>query len=282
MTAATSNELTIAGLPAAMLRQALKCTAYATAEDFFAALSGVLLEGTGAMLSVVATDRARMSITRIALDRALPPVRGIVPYFYVKPLRLFLSAQGRRTVDVNLTAERLTVTVPDDAFSIPLLAADYPVWQSFIEVATNHDVFVLDRASLVGALQTIRGKRRLLPSDTRPYHDVFVLFERQGEEPHSLSVVEMQYQGGGPAIKIKPGAPIVPLVPLVVRSQLPNSAYPFGLNIRYVLEFLKHATGDTVTLRHQGAQNAAIFEDGPDYLTIIMPLNMSQPEESTR
>lgn len=275
MSAITSTEVATAQVAAPALRQALRRTDYAMAEDIFPAFSGVLLEGTGAMLTAVATDRVRMSVARIPLDRTLPPVRGIIPYHYVTPLRLFLTAQRRQTVSVNLTAERLTITATDDAFSIPLRAADYPAWQHFTTATPAHDVFVIDRASLYAALKTIQGTRRLTPSDTRPYHDVFVRFERHGEEPHCLSMVEFQYPDGRPPIKDKPG---VPIVPLAVRSQLPDSEYPFGLDIRYVLEFLKYATGDTITLRHQGGTKAAIFEDGPDYTGIIQPLRQSDEE----
>ncbi|MEU7172858.1 MerR family transcriptional regulator [Micromonospora tulbaghiae] len=95
-------------------------------------LSGVLVEVEPDGVRLVATDRHRLAVARVAGTVDGPPVSALLPVAQVDELRALLDAEGAGTVEVVVAADRVTVTAAGRPVTAEPLPYDFPDYRRLL------------------------------------------------------------------------------------------------------------------------------------------------------
>ncbi|MEV4519914.1 MerR family transcriptional regulator [Micromonospora tulbaghiae] len=95
-------------------------------------LSGVLVEVEPDGVRLVATDRHRLAVARVAGTVDGPPVSALLPVAPVDELRALLDAEGAETAEVVVAADRVTVTVAGRPVTAEPLPYDFPDYRRLL------------------------------------------------------------------------------------------------------------------------------------------------------
>ncbi|MCO1617325.1 MerR family transcriptional regulator [Micromonospora sp. CPM1] len=95
-------------------------------------LSGVLVEVEPDGVRLVATDRHRLAVARVAGTVDGPPVSALLPVAPVDELRALLGAEGAGTAEVVVAADRVTVTVAGRPVTAEPLPYDFPDYRRLL------------------------------------------------------------------------------------------------------------------------------------------------------
>ncbi|RLQ05246.1 MerR family transcriptional regulator [Micromonospora sp. BL1] len=95
-------------------------------------LSGVLVEVEPDGVRLVATDRHRLAVARVAGTVDGPPVSALLPVAPVDELRALLDAEGAETAEVVVAADRVTVTVAGRSVTAEPLPYDFPDYRRLL------------------------------------------------------------------------------------------------------------------------------------------------------
>ncbi len=238
-------------IQAGQLSQLIQQTIYATArENSRYAINGVLLERDGKKLCVVATDGHRLALARgdfkPANDAAF---NAIIPTKALNMLNRILD-DPEAEVLVKVKDNQIIFDCEGATLSSTLVDGNFPPYKDVIpkdgdkKATLNTDVF----ASAVrrGALLTneeSKGVRLSFDSDG------LTLSSRAPEMGEAeISVDLPKYDG---------------------------EAVEIGFNPAYVLDALKVITADQVTLDMKAPNKPGVLRTGPDFLYVIMPVNLS-------
>ncbi|WP_433493967.1 MerR family transcriptional regulator [Micromonospora sp. CA-248089] len=95
-------------------------------------LSGVLVEVEPDGVRLVATDRHRLAVARVAGTVDGPPVSALLPVAAVDELRALLDADGAGDAEVVVAAGRVTVTVAGRPLTAVPLPYDFPDYRRLL------------------------------------------------------------------------------------------------------------------------------------------------------
>ncbi len=95
-------------------------------------LSGVLVELEPDGVRLIATDRHRLAVARVAGTVDGPPVSALLPVAPVDELRALLDAEGAGTAEVVVAADRVTVTVAGRPVTAEPLPYDFPDYRRLL------------------------------------------------------------------------------------------------------------------------------------------------------
>ncbi|MEV4819531.1 MerR family transcriptional regulator [Micromonospora tulbaghiae] len=95
-------------------------------------LSGVLVEVEPDGVRLVATDRHRLAVARVAGTVDGPPVSALLPVAPVDELRALLDAESAGTAEVVVAADRVTVTVAGRPVTAEPLPYDFPDYRRLL------------------------------------------------------------------------------------------------------------------------------------------------------
>ena len=254
-------------ITAGALKDMLDRTRFAAAKEMSRyAINGVLFERKGKKLSLVATDGHRLSQTRDeAHGGESKDVSAVVPIKALVLLERLLTVR-ESTVDLQFRENKIfgrilpalvaaegdkakPVTQPTATFSALLVEGAFPPYQDVIPKACDRKTS-LNRDKLQSA---VRRAALLTNDDSRSVRLNFdsKVLTISGRSPDvGEAKVEMAIEFSGESLDV-------------------------GFNPQYLLDALKVATTEEVTLELKSAAKPGLLRAGPNFLYVIMPVNLS-------
>jgi len=235
---------------AGLLHRLIRQTIYATArENSRYAINGVLVERDGNKLHVVATDGRRLSMARGSCKSSQSDSRSaIIP---TKALNLLLRLFENEEASVKVkVADNQIIFVGDDAvLSSNLVEGNFPPYKDVVpkdgdkKAAISTDVLAsaTRRAALLTNEES-KGVRLAFSSDG------LVITSRAPEMGEAEINVELKKYDG--------------------------DEVEIGFNPTFILDALKVVDTDEVTMEFKAANKPGVLRTGPDFLYVIMPVNL--------
>ncbi|HXF47461.1 MAG TPA: DNA polymerase III subunit beta [Burkholderiaceae bacterium] len=142
-------------LPAATLKYLLSMVHFAmAAQDIRYYLNGMLLVVDGGLLRAVATDGHRLALCEVSKDGgATPRLEAIVPRKTILELMRLLP-DAEESVRVQMASNQVKFTFGGIELISKLVEGKFPDYMKVIPV-NNQKVFVIDRGTLMAALQRV-------------------------------------------------------------------------------------------------------------------------------
>lgn len=246
-------------IPASVLRSAIERTAFAAAtEPTRYAIDGVLLEGSNKKFSMTATNGHRLAHVKVSLETPSDvKFKSIVPNRAVKVIRR--AIQNDQNVRIQTEQNRLTLFIlaegsdePHVIISTSLMEGNFPSYADVIPERSDH-VFQIDRDAFNDALRQA---------------NVFIGPESKG----------MRFQCGQSDIEISARDPERGEAKVTLRAERTTGEQGgvlIGFNPEYVADFIGAAETKLVTLGLTTGNKAGLLRSGPDYVYVVMPVNLS-------
>ncbi|MCZ6698689.1 MAG: DNA polymerase III subunit beta [Planctomycetota bacterium] len=232
-----------------VIRGLIERTLFAAArENTRYAINGVLFEKEGKILRLVATDGRRLAMSTATLEKAVgDDIEAIIP---TKPLgllgRLHLDADADIKIKVSTNqvifrSERVTI-------SSVLIEGRFPKYRDVmpkdlnkkIELKTAEVLSAVKRAALLTNEES-KGIRVHLSSEG------MVLSSRAPEQGEATIRLPVQYSG---------------------------ETLEIGFNPTFLIDAMK-VCGDTTTLELQAPAKPGLLRSDPDFVYVVMPVNLS-------
>ena len=232
------------------LRRLVEWTVFAAArENSRYAIHGVLWERDGGKLLLTATDGRRLSHAEGQVSgEAGPALRAIVP---IRAMNLFLRVLSDTDplVGVKISGTQVFLRSPRATVSSALVEGQFPRYQDVIPTDSDKKA-ELSRAEFLSA---IRQAAVLTNEESKTVRLSFsseelTLTSRAPEEGEATVKLLSAYQG----------EPI-----------------DIGFNPVFLVDILKVAESDRVTLEMKSSSRPGIVRSGPDLLYVVMPVNLS-------
>ncbi len=235
---------------AALLRRMAEWTVFSAAkENTRYAINGVLWEKDGANFSLVATDGRRLSLARGALGSAEGPnVESIVP---VKAMSLFqrILGDGETAVGVKLTGNQLVMRTSRATLSTGLVEGQFPKYNDVIPSDCDR-VVMLKTDEFLSAIR----RAALLTNE-----------ESKG--------VRLSFTNG--ALTLSSRAPSQGEATVDLPVDFTGPDLNIGFNPHFLIEALRNVAGDEVTLALKDANRPGLLKASPDFVYVVMPVNLS-------
>jgi DNA polymerase III subunit beta len=259
-------------LPAEELGTLVHQTIYATArENSRYAINGVLLEREGNKLSVVATDGHRLALAKGECQAGIgggdnPRTSAIVPTKALTMLLRLLSDAGGSAAPADAKAGK---GGPKSGGTVK------------VKIADNQILFATETALLAS---------NLVEGNFPPYKDVI---PRDGDKKATMQVatfvsgvrraalltneeskgIRLSFTKSGLTLSSRAAE----MGEAEVKVDLPaydGEAIDIGFNPQYVLDALKVMSTEQVTLDMRAPNKPGVLRTGPNFLYVIMPVNL--------
>jgi DNA polymerase-3 subunit beta len=238
---------------AAELHRLIKQTLFATArENSRYAINGILIEREGNKLVVVACDSRRMALCRgrcksskndaAAKHAAIVPTKALTII-----LRLFVD--GEQTVRVKIAENQILFATDDGLLASNLVEGTFPPYRDVLPKDTNKKA-TLQTDVLASAVR----RAALLTNE-----------ESKG--------VRLSFSADG--LTLTSRAP--EMGEAEIRAALPSydgDPLDIGFNPQFILDALKVADAAEVSIELKAANTSAVIRTGPEFMCVIMPVNL--------
>lgn len=238
-------------IEAGTLGRMIEQTYYAAArENSRYAINGVLFEREGTKLSVVATDGHRLALTRTVLEVAQDPgsQKSIIP---PKTLQLLLNLMKdpETQVKVRIAENQILVQINESSLSSTLVEGNFPPYRDVIPKE-------LDRKAQLSRDALLSAVRRAALLTNEESKGVRFSFTEEG-----LVLSSRAPEMGEAEVR----------VPL---SKFEGEPIDIGMNPVYLLDALKAAHDDHLTMELKAPGKPGIVRTGPDFLYVVMPVSL--------
>jgi len=233
-----------------VLRKLIERTMFAAArENTRYAINGVLWEKTAKALRLVATDGRRLAMASGALESGTPQESSaIVP---LKAMAVFqrVLGEGDETVGVRLASNQVVLSSARVTVGSVLVEGHFPKYQDVIP-RDNDKRAELDVGEMLSA---VKQAALLTNEESRGVRFAFSegelsLTSRAPQEGEALVTRSIRYNGG----------------PLEI-----------GFNPTFVMDVLKVAHVDEVTLELKDSNRPGLVRVGDDFVYVVMPVSLS-------
>ncbi len=238
---------------AADLTMLVNQTAFATArENSRYAINGVLIERDGNKISVIATDGRRLALAKGTCKAKKntdgQPTSAIVPSKALNMLQRLLT-EGDQTVRVKLTDNQILFATDTAVLSSNLVEGNFPPYKDVIP----RDA---DKKATLGTDALLSAVRRaaLLTNDESKGVSL-------GFEPGKLTLASRAPEMGDAEVTMD-------------LPKYDGEPVKIGFNPQFILDALKVAQADQVTFEFKAANKPGIIRTGPNFLYVVMPVNL--------
>ena len=239
-------------MPQGALRELLRLTQYAMAQqDIRYYLNGLLLDQSGDVLRLVATDGHRLAYCEGRAEGAAEGSSSstILPRKLVQELSRLLS-DGDEPVTLQIGSQQIRASFGDIRIASKVIDGKFPDYNRVIPQDQPRSIDV-GRALLLDALR----RAEILSNDK--FRSVRLLLEEgrlgvsctNSEQEEAAEELEVEYRG---------------------------EALDIGFNVQYLLEALSTLASETVTLnlRDQNSSCLLTDRDNPGYRYVVMPMRL--------
>ncbi|MCC5830710.1 MAG: DNA polymerase III subunit beta [Phycisphaeraceae bacterium] len=238
-------------IPAGTLGRMIEQTYFAAArENSRYAINGVLFEREGPKLAIVATDGHRLALTRTVLEVAQDPgsQKSIVP---PKTLQLVLNLMKdpELEIKVRIAENQILFQLGESSVCSTMVEGNFPPYRDVIPKELDRKAHLL-RDALLSAVK----RAALLTNEESK--GVRFSFTEEG-----LVLSSRAPEMGEAEIK----------VPL---SRFEGEPIDIGFNPGYVLDALKAAHDEHITIELRASGKPGILRTGPDFLYVVMPVSL--------
>lgn len=212
-------------------------------------LNGLLMQTEGNQLRLVATDGHRLAFTSATLETELPKHDVILPRKTVLELNKLLT-QPKENVVVELLDNQVRFRCNDTVIVSKVIDGRFPDYNRVIPM-DNKNIFVIDRLSLLGALERssilanekFRGVRLLVQPGS------LHITCTNNEQEEASEELDIAYQG---------------------------ESLDVGFNITFLLDLLRNVHSDEVQLAFGSADRATLFTipNRPEFKYVVMPMRI--------
>lgn len=235
-----------------VLAEMIRKTTYAVAtERVNQTLNGVLLTVNGNKLRMIATDGRRLAwIERDLEEPVAISNKGIIPAKGLNHLLRVISMDSGGTVKIQLKETYLLARTERAVLSCRLIEGQYPNVEEVIpkdndkrlELETERLLFAVKRASLLTSDECRVIRFRFEPGK-------LILSSEATDLGEARIELGISYTGG---------------------------PFDIGFNPDFIIDVLKVIGKDKVTLELKQPDTAGLIKDEQGYLSLIMPINLSQ------
>jgi DNA polymerase III subunit beta len=237
-------------LPQKTLRALIEKVQFAMAhQDIRYYLNGMLLSLSGDMLTLVATDGHRLSLSRHQLEAPCDPAEVILPRKTVQELARLLDLSDA-PVAVELYANQARFRFGNLEMTTKVIDGKYPDYNRVIPQGYNRH-FEVNRVAFQAALQRaailstdkFRGVRILLTKDT------LGVICTNADQEEAQETVDISYN---------------------------EQALDIGFNITYLLDLLSHIGTEIVHCECGDANSGIVFTiaEDPHFKHVVMPMRI--------
>lgn len=245
------------------LKGILKRTLYAVSKDHTRpALANVLFSTQSGMLTVVATDTYRLSVSKEAI-RSTDQCKALVPNKILRDLATYLDPKSDDPVAVFFTPTMVDFSSPSTTFQARLVEDSYANYEKLIPTDFTKWLTVY-RNSLINIL------RIAAAIDKETHHTIFRI--KQGEltievNPHSKPTPDFS-------------STLYANYEYIDDEPVFNVAF----NAKYLLETLKSLEGEKIYFSMAGPYNSVLVTDNKitNHQHIIMPMEVFKPKKDKK
>lgn len=231
------------------LQQTVEKTLFAAArESTRYAINGVLWEGQGKRLTLVATDGRRLSMSSVSLEKSPEDgVRAIVPS---KPLVLLsrLHFGADELLGAKFTQNQVIMQTERVTIGSVLVEGNFPKWEDVVP-RDNDKEFTLQRDVLLSAV-----KRAALLANVESKG---IAMELEGEE---MKLSSRSAEQGEANVRLK--------------VDYKGEKLRIGFNPEFLIDALKVCDEDA-TVELKDSSRPGLIRSGKDFRCVVMPVNLS-------
>jgi DNA polymerase-3 subunit beta len=225
-------------------------TIFATArENTRYAINGVLLEREGNKLSIVATDGHRLALSKGSCKATKADNRSAIVPTKALNMLLRLFNDPDQTVKVRIADNQILFASEETVLASNLVEGNFPPYKDVIPKDGDKKA-TLDTPSFQSAVR----RASLLTNDESK--GVRLSFSSEG-----LVLTSRAPEMGEAEVKVD--------LPAYAGDPL-----EIGFNPQFILDALKVVHSEQVTLEFKAANKPGVLRTGPDFLYVIMPVNL--------
>ena len=237
-------------LPQETLKHMISQVQYSMAvQDIRYYLNGLLLQVEGNQLRLVATDGHRLAYASTTIEAELAKQDIILPRKTVLELVKLLN-QPKEAIHIELLDNQVRFQCGDTTIVSKVIDGKFPDYNRVIPM-DNKNIFVIDRLSLLGALERssilanekFRGVRLLVQPGS------LHITCTNNEQEEASEELDIAYQG---------------------------ESLDVGFNITFLLDLLRNVHSDEVQLAFGSADRATLFTipNRPEFKYVVMPMRI--------
>lgn len=246
------NDGTEITLPQGTLKEMLHMTTFAASkEETRSLLMGVLFEGSGSNLTLVATDTHRLALKKSPSGQELEkPVSLVVPAKPLIELERVLKNSSDETVTVRFGASQAQFQTADVTLVSRLLDGQFPNYDKVIPKSAERKI-TFSREELLNAVRRVN------------------IVAHSSAEKAILTTK-------GDTIEMTAESPDVGKAFEEVKVSMDGSDITIAFNARYLMEVLGIIESEEVRLELTGALNPGILRPvgNDDFLYVVMPMQV--------
>lgn len=237
-------------IPAAEFHRLVSQTIFATArENTRYAINGVLLEREGNKIAIVATDGHRLALSKGSCKASKADNRSAIVPTKALHMLLRLFNDPDQSVKVKIADNQILFSSEDTLLASNLVEGNFPPYKDVIPKDGDKKA-TLDTAAIQSAVR----RASLLTNDESK--GVRLSFSAEG-----LVLTSRAPEMGEAEVKVD--------LPAYVGEPV-----EIGFNPQFILDALKVVQSDQVTLEFKASNKPGVLRTGPDFLYVIMPVNL--------
>lgn len=233
-----------------VLRQLVERTLFAAAKESTRyAIDGMLWDGHGARLRVVATDGRRLAVAETALEKPVgSEIRAIVP---AKAMNLIgrVVSDPQELFQIKFLSNQVLFKSPRVSVSSVLAEGHFPKYQDVIPQDC-------DRKMKVPVAEMLSAVRRAALLTSEESKAIRLRFEN-----NKVIMTGRAPEQGQASVHL----------PLACGADL----LEIGFNPNFLMDVLKVLNAEEVSFELKDANRPGVFRMGDDYLYVVMPVNLS-------
>lgn len=237
-------------IPAAEFHRLVSQTIFATArENTRYAINGVLLEREGNKIAIVATDGHRLALSKGSCKASKADNRSAIVPTKALHMLLRLFNDPEQSVKVKIADNQILFSSEDTLLASNLVEGNFPPYKDVIPKDGDKKA-TLDTHAIQSAVR----RASLLTNDESK--GVRLSFSAEG-----LVLTSRAPEMGEAEVKVD--------MPSYVGEPV-----EIGFNPQFILDALKVVQSEQVTLEFKAANKPGVLRTGPDFLYVIMPVNL--------
>ena len=229
-------------LPQETLKHMISQVQYSMAvQDIRYYLNGLLLQVEGNQLRLVATDGHRLAYASTSIEAELAKQEVILPRKTVLELVKLLN-QPKEAIHIELLDNQVRFQCGDTTIISKVIDGKFPDYNRVIPL-DNDKIFVINRTTLLGALEKFRGVRLQLAAGS------LKITCSNSEQEEASEELEIAYAG---------------------------EALEVGFNIQFLMDVLRSVSSDDIQIAFGDANRSTLFTipNNPEFKYIVMPMRI--------
>jgi len=237
-------------ISAAKLHKLIAQTLFATArESSRYAINGVLFERDGKKLVVVATDGRRLALAKGDCKQAKGDNRSAIVPTKAMATMQHMFQDPDQTVGVRIADNQIIFTSDDAMLASNLVEGNFPPYQDVVPRDG-------DRKATLGTDVLASGVRRAALLTNEESKGVRLAFK-----PEGLTLSSRAPEMGEAQINLE-------------MADYSGEPIDIGFNPHFIVDALKIVDMEQVTIELKAANKPGLLRCGPDFLYVIMPVNL--------